>query len=258
MVGGHEIGGRERQMTYPQYGYPGTQSVPMRNGLGTASLVLGIVAIALGWIPFIGLFGFICGVVGIALGIAGIIRASKGFASNRAMAIVGTVLSSVAVIISLLVWLALASAISTTARPFGAMPAAASPQVAVQDSGAQQTRFEAGQTADIDGLVITAGRLQRSGSALGSLVCSNVQYENRSGKTRSYSSLSDWKLQNPNGVVVTPTLLGETLGSGELVPGGHVTGKTCFEDPRLAGEYVIINDELFSFSNDRVEWRTTL
>jgi hypothetical protein len=234
--------------------------VPMRNGLGTASLVLGIVAIALGWIPFIGLFGFICGVVGIALGVAGIIRASKGFASNRAMAIVGTVLSSVAVIISLLVWLALASVISSTARPVDAMPAAASPQVAVQDSGAQQTRFEAGQTADIDGLVITAGRLQRSGSALGSLVCSTVQYENRSGKTRSYNGLFDWKLQNPNGVIATPSIFGgkDALGSGELAPGGHVTGRMCFDDPRLSGEYVIINDELISFSNDRVEWRATL
>ena len=214
-------------MTYPQYGYPGTQLTPMRNGLGTASLVLGIVAVVLSWIPFIGLFGFICGVVGIALGIGGIIRGSKAVASNRAMAIVGTVLSSIAVIISLLVWTALANAITTTAGP--------------ATGGRQQTRFEAGQAADVDGMLITVGRLQRTSELFRSLVCSNVQYENRSGKTRSYSSLSDWKLQNPNGVVVTPTLLGETLGSGELVPGGHVTGKTCFEDPRLSGEYLIIH-----------------
>lgn len=257
-------------MTYPHYGYPGTQLAPMRNGLGTASLVLGIVAVALGWIPLIGLAGFICGIVGIALGIAGISRANRAVANNHAMAIVGTVLSVLGVIISVLVWMALASAISSTgaAAPRAAAQSADTAQSGdtaqsagtAQYGGTQQTRFEAGQVADVDGMVITAGRLQKARSSFGSLVCSQVTYENRSGKTRSYNGLFDWKLQNPNGVIAMPSIFGvdDDLGAGDLAPGGHVTGRMCFEDPRLQGEYLIVNDELISFSDARVEWRTTL
>ena len=97
-------------MTYPQYGNQSDHSsLPMKEWLGTASLVLGLIAVGVSWNVFAGSLGFICSVVGITLGVAGMIRASKGGAVNRTMAIVGTVLSILGVIILIVVWSAVSS-----------------------------------------------------------------------------------------------------------------------------------------------------
>jgi hypothetical protein len=79
-----------------QYGQPPTG--PQRNGLGVASLVLGIVALVLFWIPVLGL---IPAGVGLGLGIAGRRRASRGEADNGGVALAGIVTSAVAIVISL-------------------------------------------------------------------------------------------------------------------------------------------------------------
>lgn len=53
-----------------------------RNGLGIASLVLGIVGAALGWFPLV----WSCSILAIVFGAIGARRASRGEATNGAMA----------------------------------------------------------------------------------------------------------------------------------------------------------------------------
>jgi len=65
------------------------EAVKPKNGMGIASLVLGIVMIVLGALPFI----WITGVLGIIFGAIGINRAKSGQATNKTMAIWGLVLS---------------------------------------------------------------------------------------------------------------------------------------------------------------------
>jgi hypothetical protein len=244
---------------HPGYYPPPQQLPPMRNGLGTAALVLGIVGAVVALIPIIGFIGFICGLVGVCLGIAGINRASKGRADNRTTAIIGTILSVLAVIISIVIWTSFVNAVNDAGAPNAVAPAA--PPEPGQAPAAQQSDFEAGQAADVEGLVIQAGPLQKIRQQFGDpVVCSDVAYENRSDDTRSYNGGFDWKLQDPNNNIVMTTFASDVnrLPSGELAPGGKVAGKACFKDPKLKGEYWIINDELVSFSSTPVRWKTTL
>jgi hypothetical protein len=249
---------------YPQQ----QQQPPMRNGLGTAALTLGIVGAVVALIPIIGFIGFICGLVGVCLGVAGINRANKGGADNRTTAIIGTVLSVVAVIISIIVWSSFTRAVDDafgpgTVTPAGQAPGVASEQPAVgsqapaPSAAEPHTKFEAGQAADVDGLVVTGGPIKKVKQQFGDAVlCSDVTYVNNSGEQQSYN-LFDWKLQNPNGVIATPTVyIGDGgLSSGELTAGGgKVAGKVCFDDPKLAGEYTVIYEP--TFSGTHVEWKT--
>lgn len=67
-----------------------------KNGMGTSSLVLGIVGMVLFFGP-----GALLGLIGVPLGIAGVWRAHRRVASNRGVAIAGLVTSLLAIVISL-------------------------------------------------------------------------------------------------------------------------------------------------------------
>ena len=84
-----------QQQQAPQYGYP-QQPVPQQTGSGLAitSLVLGIVALFLSWIPFVNYIAVILGFVGLVLGVIGIWK------SKRVMSIIGSVLCLLAIILS--------------------------------------------------------------------------------------------------------------------------------------------------------------
>lgn len=69
--------------------------VKPKNGMGIASLVLGIIMIVLGALPFI----WIAGVLGIVFGAIGIKRTKDGQATNKNVAIWGLVLSIIGTVI---------------------------------------------------------------------------------------------------------------------------------------------------------------
>ncbi|MCX4238678.1 DUF4190 domain-containing protein [Streptomyces sp. NPDC020707] len=84
----------------PAHPYPGQHGNPESrtgNGLAIAALVLGITACVFFWTVF---GGIVLGLVGLVLGIIGARRARGGRAPHRGMAIVGAVLSALAVIAS--------------------------------------------------------------------------------------------------------------------------------------------------------------
>jgi len=78
----------------------------MTNGLAITALVMGILAILLGWIPFL---GTLIGLTGITLGIVALVQINKSKERGKALAIVGLVLSAVGT----LVWLILLISIVT-------------------------------------------------------------------------------------------------------------------------------------------------
>jgi hypothetical protein len=104
------------QPGYPQPGYP--QQVvtgypvvvgyqPPANGMGTASMVLGIIGTVLVLVPFIGIVVWVLAPVSTALGAAGLANANRGRATNRGVAVAGLVLgivSLVAVILVTFLW----------------------------------------------------------------------------------------------------------------------------------------------------------
>jgi hypothetical protein len=68
--------------------------------MGIGAVVLGIIAIVLVFVPGVGMFAVIPGLVGLAMGIAGLVQAGKRQASKGAPAI-GLVLNLAALVISL-------------------------------------------------------------------------------------------------------------------------------------------------------------
>lgn len=84
----------------PQAAYTGPYGAATpapQNGTGTAALVLGIVGVLFSVLFFP--LGFLLAVVGLVLGIVGLKRAGRGLATNRGMAMAGTLLSVLALII---------------------------------------------------------------------------------------------------------------------------------------------------------------
>jgi hypothetical protein len=73
------------------------------NGLGVAALVLGIVAAVLALIPVVNVLALLLGIVGFILGLVGWQRARRGQATNRGQALAGTVLSAIAVVLSVVI-----------------------------------------------------------------------------------------------------------------------------------------------------------
>lgn len=92
------------QPTSPEH----ERSLPPRqkgSGLAVSSLVLGILGLVFSLIPIINILGIILGIIGLVLGVVGI------FKSSRTMAIIGSALSLLAIIVSVAITGAFASAV---------------------------------------------------------------------------------------------------------------------------------------------------
>jgi hypothetical protein len=72
------------------------------------------------------------------------------------------------------------------------------------------------------------------------MLCASVSLLNGTAARLSYDYF-DWSVQYPNGDVQRPDPMGtdEDLGSGQLIPGGDVSGKLCFDDTDQVGVYVL-------------------
>ena len=88
------------------YGTP--PAGPRRNGLGTAALVLGVLAVLSCWTV---IFGLLLGLAAIVLGIIGRKRAKRGEADNGGVATAGLVLGVIGMVLSVVIGVALGSVI---------------------------------------------------------------------------------------------------------------------------------------------------
>ena len=88
--------------TEPPVGSPPAAPSP-KTGFAVTALVLGIVAIVGAWIPILNVVSILIGLVGVVLGAIAIVKALKGTAGGKVMAIVGTSLSALAIIGAIIV-----------------------------------------------------------------------------------------------------------------------------------------------------------
>ncbi|MER5770348.1 DUF4190 domain-containing protein [Streptomyces sp. NPDC001985] len=85
----------QQQGQYPQqHGHPSHR--PVRNGLGTAALVLGVLGVITGPIPLIFWLGGTFGLLALIMGLVGRGRAKRGEATNKGVTTVGAVLGLLA------------------------------------------------------------------------------------------------------------------------------------------------------------------
>ena len=118
-----------------QGAYAGSAPAQPSNGIGIAAMVVGIVALLLCWIPFLGL---VLAIVALVLGIVGIRKASRGEATNKGMAITGVVTGGLALlggILSVLFFLFIA-------EEFGSLIECLDQAQTVEEERDCQTQFE--------------------------------------------------------------------------------------------------------------------
>ncbi|MDO8149130.1 MULTISPECIES: DUF4190 domain-containing protein [unclassified Isoptericola] len=87
----------------PYAGGTPTQGPAPSRGLAIAALVLGILAVLGSWIPVLNIGAIVLAIIGIVLGIMALVQAKRGTAAGRGMALFGTVLSVVAIILAIVV-----------------------------------------------------------------------------------------------------------------------------------------------------------
>ncbi|MQS37211.1 DUF4352 domain-containing protein [Streptomyces katsurahamanus] len=92
-------GGQQPYGQPPQHGYQAPAPRPMRNGLGTAALVLGIIGVITAAIPLLFWLGGTLGLIGLILGMSGRGRVKRGEANNKGVTTVGAVLGLLAMVL---------------------------------------------------------------------------------------------------------------------------------------------------------------
>ncbi|GAA4284227.1 hypothetical protein GCM10022261_17580 [Brevibacterium daeguense] len=252
---------------YPQYN-PGPPQNSPKNGLGIAALVLGLVGIALAFIPFVGLFLSIpLGLIGAVLAIFGLVRVSKGVATNKVMSIFGLVTSILAIVIAITSSVATGAFIGAVAESVesGSSSDGAAMDEQGEGSAVENEQFpgqqesdivgQAGDTLEARGVVVTAGALEEESDDFGTYLCSNVKYENNGDERLSYNTM-DWSLQEPGGNIQMTTIMGgdEELSAGELAPGGSTEGLVCFETTDATGTHVLLFEGFLSLDTSRAVW----
>ncbi|AEW99175.1 DUF4190 domain-containing protein [Streptantibioticus cattleyicolor] len=85
----------------PPYPGPLLPLTQPRNGLGVAALVVGIVGVFIGFVPFLFWFSGVLGVLGLVFGLVGVGRARNGTATNKGVAVAGSILGGVAVVMAI-------------------------------------------------------------------------------------------------------------------------------------------------------------
>ncbi|HET9007647.1 MAG TPA: DUF4190 domain-containing protein [Actinomycetes bacterium] len=100
---------------YPAAGYPAARR---RNGMGTAALVLGVVALVLVLLLLFSPIGAFLGLLAVLFGILGIMRANRGEADNRGQAVAGLVTGAIALLVGIFFTISIGVWFSTHVNDF--------------------------------------------------------------------------------------------------------------------------------------------
>lgn len=247
---------------------PAAQVSKGTSGLGITSLVLGILAILTSFLPIINNGAFILALLGLVFGIAGIISTRKGKKGGKGIAIAGTILNILSLIIVLATQSMYSAAIDEAVDELenGPQPVASTSNATEADQATQTTQEETAASEpandeqetteseqeatpaadDVDYQNLPVGQAVDLQNGLSVVVNSvetglsnydgdpvtgiNVTYTNNGTENNSFNPF-DWKALDTNGVLDGETFYmdGENqLSSGELTPGGSTSGNVYF------------------------------
>ena len=99
----------------PAAGYPAARR---RNGMGTAALVIGVVAIVLVLLLLFSPLGAFLGLLAVLFGIIGLMRANRGEADNRGQAVAGLVTGGIALLVGVFVTISIGTFFATHVNDF--------------------------------------------------------------------------------------------------------------------------------------------
>ncbi|MFF8291109.1 DUF4352 domain-containing protein [Streptomyces sp. NPDC016309] len=250
--------GAEHHHPGPGYGgAPAPGHRPVRNGLGTAALVLGIIGALSGMIPLLFWLAGVLGLLALVLGLVGNGRVRRGEAANRGVTVSGAVLGLVALVLSVVGAVItfkavddavdeIDKALSSTA-PKDPAPAkgAASPGAAADGAGKadEGKALAAGDTSVYDDdlqVTVSATKPVKPGEFAIGHTEGNKTYEvtitvENAGKAKfSTDSLTVSARAGEDGVAAEEIFDGDTYGAGfagAVLPGKKATVSYAFDAP---------------------------
>lgn len=95
-------------MEYGREPAPTAPAPPQSNGAAIASIITGIIALLLSWIPGINLLAIVLAIVAIVTGIIGLRNANVPGTTGKGLAITGLITGILALLLSILVYVGLA------------------------------------------------------------------------------------------------------------------------------------------------------
>lgn len=215
-------------------------TIPEGNGLATSGFVVALIGACLALIPFVGTVSWIISPVGLILSAVGLVIALRRPGHpKRGLAIAGIILSLVG--IALCVYYT-SSFVNTFAHP-NAAPVAPAP-------APEQPPARYGTPQTSDEMTVTVAKPKRSTNALGSQFCTKVTYRNTGASPHPYN-LFDWKFRTAAGTETSASIpydAGNGLNSGDLNPGGTVSGQVCGDNTVRDVAAVIYTPGLLSSS----------
>ncbi|HWD04834.1 MAG TPA: DUF4190 domain-containing protein [Amycolatopsis sp.] len=198
-----------------------------KNGFGTTGFVLGLVGLIFAFIPLIGVVAWPLTILGLIFGIIGLVRANRGQANNKGMAVTAIVLSVIGLVICIVWTAAFGKAVNDTAnsQPKPAAPAAA-------DAGAAPARQAPAASAKHT-IVLEVTTAAKSNVQWNSGFTANSQDVLEKGKTwRQTLTMDDLAFTS---VTVTPVDF--QLGSKDNTCKITVDGKTVVEQSNSAAAF---------------------
>jgi hypothetical protein len=243
-------------------------SVPPRNGLGIAGLVLGLCGLVVGLIPLFGIGAILLGIVGLVLGLVGVQRARRRVATNTRTAVSGVVACVLAVALGITGMVIVANAVTQLGEDLSAIGAttpAASGTPGTSDTSAPATSAVGfGQTFTYaDGLAVTVD-----------LPTAYDPSSYAAGNTNPHAFGVTVRVTNNTGQAFDPTLLSVAMSTAgapasqvfdsemglppqnQLQPGRSLTYDVAFSTTTDAGEAQV--DVVPSFDHEHAVFTGSL
>lgn len=218
------------------------------NGIATAGFVVALVGAVLALIPIVGTVSWLISPVGLVLSVVGLFMAMRRPGHpRRGLAIAGVALGVAGLILCIAYT---ASFVNYMANPPATRSGAtgATPHVApsvpspATSSASAQTTGNYGDSLTAGGLTLTVSApRQISNQFLGPQVCSTVTYRNTGSSSESFNPF-DWKFRTSSGVESSASIpfnSDSPLRSGQLSPGGTVSGQVCADDSISSASSVV-------------------
>lgn len=246
---------------------PAPVSHHFRNGFGVTGFVLGLLSVFFAWMPLVGVIAWPLAILGLIFGALGWQRTRKGVANNKGLAIAGTVLSLIGLIVCIAWTAAIGNAMDEApALPPPPAPAAAAPGEVPEVPAATAPDFGQGTTEGGYGKELTVGDLALTAvkpktfteDYIGPQACTKVTYRNDGSASVPFNPF-DWKFRNSTGAemgVGAAFNVDNSLSSGNLSPGGSVTGMVCAGPQIKTADEVsaVVYDPGFAFFDGKAVW----
>lgn len=262
----------------PYQPYPPFQPEPPRkgSGLAIASMVLGIIALLLSWIPIVNNLAAVLAVVALGLGIPALLRARRGVAGGKGLAITGLVTSVVALVLVVATQLLFSAVIDEVERSLdeetGSAAAPGLAQPATEEEAAPAAEVvPLGTPAQVGDYEVTVDSVELDANA--SVAAANDFNEAPAGQyvvtqltvtyTGTEEGMPGWDLsavfhgsdaRQYSDAECMAVLADDALDAPTLNPGGTDTFQFCMDVPAeaIAGGQLSVEPTVSFDSDERV------